>query len=149
MIDDHIRETLRGLGVSVRYADLPDDRDGEYHHERRLVRLQTGMSHRLHRSVIAHECAHAYFGDVLSGDDIADDKMERRADIWAAVRLIDIDHYRRAESLHHGHVEAIALELDVTVDLVESFRSVLARHGDTVYLRPRMGVGMWLHRGRA
>lgn len=144
--DTHIHDALHALGVRVRYVDLPHDRDGEYIHKRRLIRLRRGMSHRLHRSVLAHEAAHAVFADVPSKFGPVNGKQERRADEWAALRLIDIDDYKAAEELHQGHVEAIAVELDVIVDLVEAFQRVLCRFGDTVYVAPRMGAGQWEHR---
>jgi hypothetical protein len=146
MIDQHIYDALDALEVSVKYVDLPDDRDGEYIHRRRLIRLQRGMASRLHRSVLAHETAHAVFADVPSKFGPVNWKQERRADEWAALRLIDIDDYKRAEATHHGHAEAIAVELNVTIDLVDAFRRVLVRFGDTVYVGARMGAGMWLHR---
>lgn len=146
MSDEHIRRTLRELGVSVRYVELPEDRDGEYVHSRRLIRLQHGMARRLHRSVLAHECAHAVFGDEPSMFGPANAKMERRADEWAALRLVDVDAYKFAESIHSGHVDALALELDVTVDIIDAFQRVLTRFGDTVYVGARMGAGNWRHR---
>ena len=144
--DQHIHDALDALGVRVRYADLPVDRDGEYLHRRKLIRLQRGMATRLHRSVLAHEAAHAVFGDVPSRFGPVNAKQERRADEWAALRLIDVDDYRAAEALHHGHVEAIAVELNVIVDLVEAFQRILVRFGDTVYVGPRMGAGQYAHR---
>lgn len=146
MIDQHIYDALDALDVQVKYAELPADRDGEYIHRRRLIRLQRGMAQRLHRSVLAHETAHAVFADVPSRFGPVNGKQERRADEWAALRLIDIDEYKHAEAIHHGHVEAMAVELNVTVDLVEAFQRILVRFGDTVYVAPRMGAGMWLHR---
>lgn len=146
MIDGHIQEQLDMLGVRVRYAHLPDDRDGEYLHHRRMIRLQHGMPRRLHRSVVAHECAHAVFADQPSMFGPANAKMERRADEWAALRLIDVDDYKLAEQIHEGSVDAIALELDVTADLVDAFQRILTRFGDTVYVGAKMGAGMWHHR---
>lgn len=104
------------------------------------------MASRLHRSVLAHETAHAVFADVPSLYGPVNAKQERRADEWAALRLIDIDEYKRAESVHHGHAEAIAVELNVDIDIVDAFRRILSRFGDTVYVAPRMGAGMWHHR---
>lgn len=146
--DAQIYDALEGLGVRIEYADLALDRDGEYLHRRRLIRLQQGMPHRLQRSVLAHECAHAVFGDVPSKFGPVNAKQERRADEWAALRLIRLEDYRRAEIIHSAHPEAMAVELNVTVDLVDSFRRLLARVGDAVYLVPRMGAGQWLHRER-
>lgn len=146
MTDNWIQDTLDALEVRVVDADLPADRDGEYLHRRRLIRLQRGMPHRLRRSVLAHECAHAVFGDEPSRFGPRAAKQERRADEWAALRLIDVDEYKTAERIHTGHIDAIALELDVTADLVEAFQRILVRFGDTVYVQPKMGAGMWHHR---
>jgi hypothetical protein len=145
-VDQHIYEALEALGVTIKYDDLPHDRDGEYIHRRRLIRLQRGMADRLHRSVLAHEAAHAVFADVPSRFGPVNGKQERRADEWAALRLIDVDDYKRAEALHHGHVGAMAVELHVTVDLVEAFQRILVRFGDTVYVGAKMGARQWAHR---
>ncbi len=138
--------TLDAMGITVEYTNLPPERDGEYIHDRRLIRLQRGMATRLHRSVLAHECAHAVFGDAPSRFGPVNAKQERRADEWAALRLIDIHDYRRAESIHHGHTEALAVELNVTVDLIEAYQRSLFRTDDAVYVQPRHGAGQWAHR---
>lgn len=126
-MDERLFALARGFGVAVEYADLGPDRDGEYLHHRRLIRLQHGMSTRLHRSVLAHECAHARFGDTPTRDPFRHARQERRADEWGATQLIRPLSYRRAERLHGGHRGAIAVELEVTTDLVAAFQRVLAR----------------------
>lgn len=127
MSDARLDETVRALGVRVELVDLPGDRDGEYRHVERLIRLQRGMPRRLHRSVLAHECAHAVHGDEPSCDAVMSARQERRADEWAARLLIDVEAYAAAETLHAGHLEAMAVELDVTVDLVHAFRGLVER----------------------
>lgn len=72
-------------------------------------------------------------------------KQERRADEWAALRLVTVDDYKRAEALHHGRADAMAVELSVTLRLVEAYQRVLLRVGDTVYVEPRMGAGQYSH----
>lgn len=37
----------------------------------------------------------------------------------------------------------MAYDLGVTVGLVNAFRRILQRVGDTTYVAPRMGVGQW------
>lgn len=148
MTDEHIYDTLKALGVRVRYTDLGGTRDGEYLHRRRLIRLQRGMTARLHRCVLAHETAHAVFADTHSPFGPVNAKQERRADEWAALRLIDIDDYKHAEQLHHGHPGAMAVELNVITDIVEAFQRILCRFGDTTYVKPRMGEQQWAHRER-
>lgn len=125
--DDELYDLLRALGVRVVIAELPPDRDGEYEHDARVIRLRPRMARRLHRSVFAHECAHAVFGDVPVADPRQAERNECRADEWAAQHLITVDDYGWAESLHSGHIEAMAVELDVTVTIVLAFRRVLAR----------------------
>ena len=136
---------LDALGIAVEYTDLPRDRDGEYLHDHGLIRLQRDMPTRLHRSVLAHECAHAVVADVPSMFGPVNRKQERRADEWAALRLVTVDDYKRAEALHHGRADAMAVELNVTLRLVEAYQRVLLRVGDTVYLAPRMGAGQYSH----
>ncbi|POX66558.1 ImmA/IrrE family metallo-endopeptidase [Microbacterium sp. Ru50] len=126
MTDDELLDTLDLLGVRVTIVDLPPDR-GEYEHGLRIVRLRPGMARRLHRSVLAHECAHAVYGDVPLRDPHHAERQETRADEWAARTLVSVDDYARAESIHDGHVDAMALELDVTVDLIRAFQRTL-RH---------------------
>jgi hypothetical protein len=149
MTIEEISAMVRDLGVRIRYVEMPPDRDGEYHHDLRLIRIQSRLTERAHRSVLAHECAHAAFGDVPSMFGPANARQERRADEWAALRLITIDDYRRAESLHQGHPEAMAVELDVLVDIIDAFQRVLLRVGDNVYITPRMGSGQYAQRVEA
>lgn len=113
--------------MRIEYADLPPDRDGEYIRDENLIRLQHRMPARLHRSVLAHECAHARFGDAPTRVRTLGAKQEVRADEWAAMQLIDPAAYARAENLHDAHAGAMALELGVTADLVEAYRRVLRR----------------------
>lgn len=147
--DAMLTDMLTTLGVTLEYTtQLRGDRDGEYIHQMRTVRLRTGMSERLHRSVLAHETAHAVFGDEPTLFGPANAKQERRADEWAALRLITHDDYKRAETIHHGHAGAIAHELGVVRSIVTAYQRVLLRVDDTVYVKPREGAGQWLHRER-
>jgi hypothetical protein len=139
-------EMLDALGVGVEFGELPADRDGEYVHDDRLIRIQHDLLLRRYVSTLAHECCHAVFGDVPSKFGPVNAKQERRADEWAALRLIDPDEYRRQEARHDGHLDAMAIALHVTTDLVEAFRRVLLRVGGDVYVLPKMGAGQWAHR---
>ncbi|WP_264631286.1 hypothetical protein [Microbacterium hydrothermale] len=42
----------------------------------------------------------------------------------------------------------MAHDLHVAPELLAVYRSMLQRIGDTVYLEPHMGAGMWRHRRR-
>ncbi|GAA1162772.1 ImmA/IrrE family metallo-endopeptidase [Microbacterium oxydans] len=136
-----IYEMIDALGVRIEYCELPDDIDGEYIHEEKLIRIQFHLSTRVYRSTLPHECCHAIWGDTRSRFGPVNAKQERRADEWAAMQMIGLDEYRRQEARHDGNVEAMAIALNVTADLVEVFRRLLLRVDGAVYVGPRMGVG--------
>lgn len=84
------------LGVTIDYVEL-HMRDGEYRHDLRRIRLREGMTPRKERSVLAHELAHAIWGDVPSKFGPINARQERRADEWAALQLIAPEAYRESE----------------------------------------------------
>lgn len=145
-VDRLLIDFAETIGVTIEYVRMPAERDGIYDHDARRIRLRRGMSARHHRSVLAHELGHAAFGDTPTRFGPVHAKQERRAEEWAALRLIDVDAYRHLEAIHGGHAGAIAVDLDVMRSTVLAFQGLLARLGDTVYVRPRMGAGMWAHR---
>lgn len=100
--------------------DLPEGTDGMYIHHSRLILIRHGLDRWNYNSVLAHELGHAWHGDDIHGDP----RLERRADQFAAQILITPTEYRLAESLHDGHIGAIAYELGVTVRLVEVWRDM-------------------------
>lgn len=132
-------DTIEAMGYRVEFGEMPSDRDGETIHERKLVRIQWNLSPRPYRATVGHECAHVVFQDRPSRFGPVHAKQERRADEWAAMRLVSIDEYRDAEHRYDGNVEAMAIDLNVTVDIIEALQRVLLRVGDTVYVQPRMG----------
>lgn len=135
------------LGVRIIHTDLTHlDRDGDYNAKTNTIRLQEGMSRRLFRSVLAHELCHAVFGDVPSRFGPVNAKQERRADEWAALRLIEHTDYSEAERLREGNVALIAQDLDVIDDIVHAYQRILQRFGNTTYVAPKMGVGQWAHK---
>lgn len=147
---DSLYRTAAALGVRVIFADLAHlGRDGDYNAKTNTIRLQEGMTRRLERSVLAHELGHAVCGDVPSKFGPVNAKQERRADEWAALRLIDHDHYREVEYLRDGKVSLMAQDLDVIVEIVRAYQRVLQRIGDSVYVGGRMGSGQYEHRVEA
>lgn len=141
--DRYLIDLADQAGLTIEYTRLSDGRDGEYVHARKLIRLRPGMSARLHRSVLAHELAHAAFDDTPSQFGPVHAKQERRAEEWAALRLINLDEYRHLEDIHHGHAGAIAVDLGVMRSIVLAYQGMLERIGDTTYVRPQMGAGRY------
>lgn len=146
-IDAQLNDLALMMGVTIEYTrELPPDRDGDYAHATRHIRIREGLHARHTRSVLAHELGHAAFGHVPSRFGPVNAKQERAAEEWAALRLIPLDAYRAAEAAHDGHAGAMALTLGVMRSKVLAFRSLLSRLGDSTYVAPRLGEGQWLHR---
>lgn len=132
--------------LGVRVIERRGGKPGGYHAGTTTIRLHPGMSRRVARSVLAHEIAHHVFGDTPTVYGPVRAKQERRANEWAALRLITPDAYAAAEASHHGHLPAMGHELGVTIEIVEAYKRLLARIGDATYVAPRMGAGQFLHR---
>lgn len=144
-VDLFFFDILDELGVTVEYTNLDwCDDYGRYIHAKKLVQLHDNMTPRLHTFTLAHETAHAVFGDEPSMFGPTNAKMERRADEWAVLRLINLDQYREAEALHEGHTPSIAHSLGVVTDAVEVFQSLLLRTDSSVYVQPKIGHGQYL-----
>lgn len=141
-------EMVAALGLTLEYRPLVN-RNGEYRHDLKRIRIREGLTLRQERCALAHELAHAVFGDVPSRFGPANAKQERRADEWAALRLITPDGYRAAEERWSGHVGAMAYDLGVTSRLVKVYQGLLLRLGPTTYVDPRMGAQQWLHKVEA
>lgn len=116
---------------------------GGYHHGSRTIRLDPKMPRRVARSVLAHELAHHVFGDQPSPYGPVRAKQERRANEWAALRLITPEAFAEVEQLRDGHTASMAHDLDVMPELVEAFRRLLLRVGGVTYVDPHMGAGQY------
>lgn len=87
-----------------------------------MILVDDRLDARETRCVVAHELAHAVLGHGWSPDfgDVQwlANRQERHADHWAARRLVPLDALAEALALYAGDDEAVALALDVTVDVV-------------------------------
>lgn len=102
---------------------------GRWYPTTRTISLRAGLPARAERCTLAHELGHA----VLEHDAGAHlpqwlvEKQERAADRWAAETLISEAAYRSAEAALGPHPGAIAVELGVTVHLINVWRACRAR----------------------
>lgn len=115
----------RGLDVIER----PGRTLGGFDPDRRLIRLDPGMSARTTRSVLAHELGHAVLRHAPAASDALRARQERQADAWAARLLISRQAYAAAEQLRGPHPASLAFELGVTVELVSAYQGMLRRGG--------------------
>lgn len=91
---------------------------GWYDHHRRVISTRRGQSISQYKSVLAHDLGHAHYGDTPTGNGHFDQRQERRADEYAAQLLINPHDFEAAAIWHHGHLPAIADELEVTQQLL-------------------------------
>lgn len=140
----HLTALAQELGVQI--VERQGRHRAGYHDGCREIRVNPGLPQRVHRSFLAHEIAHALFRDTPSPHAHVSAKQERRAWEWAATYLIDPEDFAETESVREGHLPSMAYDLGVTVEVVSAFRDALQRIGDTVYLQPKLGAGMWTHR---
>lgn len=145
-IDTYLEDLARQGGIRIEYGRVRDGNDGQSWVDRKLTRLRPGMNARLHRCVLAHELGHHALAHTPTRFGPVHAKQERAAEEWGALRLITLDDYRHVEEIHAGHLGAMSLDLGVMRSTLEAFQRVLLRLGDTVYVQPKMGAGMFAHR---
>lgn len=100
---------------------------GWYDHHKRAISTRRGQSIGQYKSVLAHELGHAVHGDTPTGNGHYDQRQERHADEYAAQLLISPVDFEAAAAWHHGHLPAIADELEVTQHLLRTWISIYER----------------------
>lgn len=88
----------------------------------RVILLDDRLDRRAARCVLAHELAHVALGhdgypEVADAGRLAV-RAEGAADAWAARRLVAAEALAAALAAHPDDTEAVALQLDVTPDVV-------------------------------
>ena len=110
-------EWAKDQRIRVEYYFLPPDLLGTWDPVTRTITLAHGMSGDQDRSVLTHECGHAWHHHVGCTP-----RGEREADSWAADQLITADDYARAEQLYGRDLALIAAELGVMRWVVDAWR---------------------------
>lgn len=110
---------------------------GWYDHHRQIISTRRGQSISQYRSVLAHELGHAAHGDTPTGNGHYDQRQERRADEYAARLLINPHDFEAAAIWHHGHLPAIADELEVTQHILKTWQSLHERAAALPPVTPR------------
>lgn len=121
---DELFQHCADLGVDVEWEDLGPKKRGEYQWWREVIVLSTRLTDRVVPLALAHELAHAIFGDKETTPP-----AERRAWEWAAAFLITPSAYRRAEWIVGCEPKLLAAELDVNVKVIEAWRRWWGKQG--------------------
>lgn len=104
--------------IEMRREAPQNGRLGEYVHHEQLIRLHPAMPRRQLRSVLCHELRHQEVGDVPTDCIRTTLKQEFLADTRAARLLIDHRDLADAMVMHDQHRSAVAVELRVSIDMV-------------------------------
>lgn len=119
-----LRAHAAGLGLTVQLEDL-GARNGEVRAGGRIV-VNDDRSLSVQREVLAHEIGHFVLGHNWTGaHDVVRD--ERLADTYAARLLITPERYALAEHLVGTNSGALAYELQVSVRLIDLWRTSYRR----------------------
>lgn len=110
------------------------------------IDLSPGMRGRVLRGVIYHEIAHHVLGHRPTDFGPIRKRQEHAANMWAVQRLITPESYAAVERARDGHLVAMAIDLNVPDEFVVIYRQSLLRTDQATYVRPRLGVGQYLHR---
>ena len=118
-----MRRAVLGLHVVVASAVLPGDLMGCYDKRRDVILVDRRLTYRAKRCVLVHELVHWAHGD---DGEYARGLCEARTRRETALTLIDQDEYELAERTYDGNPWAIADELDVTMQVLRDYRSMLS-----------------------
>lgn len=105
-------------GLTVRTTPLPQGQLGAWDDTHRTIWVRPGLTRAEHRSVVAHEIAHALAGHTTCQPA----HVENRVDEQAAQLLISTTEYALAERLVGADVTALADELEVTPRMIKAWR---------------------------
>lgn len=115
---------------------------------KRVILLSRTIPAELEVPVLAHECDHAEHDDPAGHHP----KYETRANLHAALRLIDEDEFEVLTTMYADY-DRICLELGITREQFLAYRDYrsriieestrIERIGEAVYVEPKMGAGQW------
>lgn len=135
---DALYQHAADLDLDVQWsAGMAPRLHGLYFDDEKRIVLNYDMTQAQALAALAHEIAHATFGDRCSSGAI-----ERRADEFGATFIIDAEEYAAAEEVVGPHPGAIARELGVTRRAVLAWRRWWKRHHPEVHTAERGARGL-------
>lgn len=112
------------LGVRVTWQELPDGYCGVYDWTRCRIVLHDGLTPVQARCTLCHELEHVRHFDRVCGG-----RGEARARRRTALRLVSPVAYAAAEQVYEGNTWLMAVELGVTVQVIDDYRQLLYDSG--------------------
>jgi Zn-dependent peptidase ImmA (M78 family) len=120
-----LRRLADRLGVDVHSEVIPDKGlCGYYEAWRNAIVIDRTMTYRQKRCTLVHELVHWSYGDFFHRS-VIDSRLETRARRETASLLVDRSEYAQAEIEYDGEPRSIAIELDVTLQIIEDYRDMV------------------------
>ncbi|MBW3095380.1 ImmA/IrrE family metallo-endopeptidase [Bifidobacterium sp. 64T4] len=116
------------MGLAVESTDLPRDICGLYDDRHGLILLADWLNQRQRRCTLCHELIHAKYHDSGCGSQYGI-KCERRCRRETALALISPVDYGMAEEVYEGNMWMMAVELGVTIQVLNDYRQLLYDSG--------------------
>jgi len=116
------------MGPTGESAELPNDICGLYDDRHGLILLADWLNQRQRRCTLCHELIHAKHHDSGCGTQYGL-KCERRCRRETALALISPVDYGMAETVYEGNTWMMAVELGVTIQVLNDYRQLLYDSG--------------------
>lgn len=124
MNDSILTSWSETLGVRIEERRLAGDRCGIYYDPLRLIIIDERLGGFQRRCTLCHELIHARHHDPGCGTRYGI-KCERRCRRETALALISPVDYGMAETVYEGNTWMMAVELGVTIQVLEDYRQLL------------------------
>lgn len=125
---DELLMNTSTIGVRVEERRLPSGLCGVYYEPARLIILDESMPDFQRRCTLCHELIHAKHHDPGCGSRYGL-KCERRCRRETALALISPVDYGMAETVYEGNTWMMAVELGVTIQVLNDYRQLLYDSG--------------------
>lgn len=125
---DSFRNCAENDRIHIVEQPLPNGLCGAWHEASRTIFLHDRLNQRQRRCTLCHELIHARHHDPGCGSQYGI-KCERRCRRETALALISPVDYGMAETVYEGNAWMMAVELGVTIQVLEDYRQLLYDSG--------------------
>lgn len=123
-----LHRNAESIGLTIVSYRLPRDTCGLYDDRRKLILLADWLNQRQRRCTLCHELIHAKHHDSGCGTQYGL-KCERRCRRETALVLISPVNYGMVEQVYEGNTWMMAVELGVTIQVLNDYRQLLHDSG--------------------
>ena len=123
-----LHRNVESMGLTIVSYRLPRDTCGLYDDRHKLILLADGLNQRQRRCTLCHELIHAKHHDSGCGTQYGL-KCERRCRRETALVLISPVNYGMVEQVYEGNTWMMAVELGVTIQVLNDYRQLLHDSG--------------------